>query len=289
MRPKTLFFKSVPIALILVISAPILLGYLWVFIRTFSVNMYGMRPVGGFTMRHWMTIIRDPLLWRLAGNTLILASGLTIGILLISCAAAYPLARMTFRGRKAYLSLSLVLHAFPSVTLLIAIFFVLRFIAGIPVIGRGIPIIGGFGYNTLGGVILVSISFLLPLGIWLMKGFFDNVSWDLERAALIDGCSRFRTWRQILIPQIRPGIAALGIFSFMHGWSAFIIPYTFMLDDRTSVMSTYLNLLTSGDRAIDYGLVSAVALFQLLPILMFYIFTQKYLLTIFGGGMKGGG
>jgi inositol-phosphate transport system permease protein len=61
-----------------------------------------------------------------------------------------------------------------------------------------------------------------------------------------------------------------------------------MVDARTAVMSTYLNLLTSGDRPIDYGVASAVALFQLLPILFFYLFTQKYLLKIFSGGMKGG-
>lgn len=288
MKTKDMLLRPVPLLMITVLSLPIFIGYLWVFMRTFTTSMYGMRPTGGFTFDNWIAIITDPLIWRLGLNTLILAGGLTIGILVTSCLAAYPLSRMAFPGRKVFLALTLVLHAFPTVTLLIALFFVLRVISNIPVLGRGLPIIGGFGYNTLGGVILVSIAFLLPLGTWLMKGFFDNVSWDIERAALIDGCSRFRTWWQILLPQIYPGLAALGIFAFMHGWSSFIIPYTFMVDQRTSVISTYLNLLSSGERAIDYGLVSAVALFQLFPILIFYLFTQKYLLKIFGGGAKGG-
>jgi inositol-phosphate transport system permease protein len=182
----------------------------------------------------------------------------------------------------------LILHAFPSVTLLIAIFFVLRWLSRIPVIGKGLPVIGGLGYNTLGGVILVSVALQLPLGIWLMKGFFDNVSWDIERAALIDGCSRFRTWWQIMIPQIKPGLAALSIFSFISGWNSFLIPYTFMTKAETAVISTYLNQMMGDTMAINYGQVAAVGLFQLIPIIIFYIFTQKYLLQIFGGGTKGG-
>ncbi len=288
MIKRDALLKPLPLVSIAILSIPIFVGYLWVFMRTFTTRMYGMSPVGELTLRNWTFIVTDPLLWHLTLNTFVLAMGLTVGIVLVSCSAAYPLSRMSFPGRKGFLALTLVLHAFPSVVLLIAIFVVLNYLSRVPLIGRGLPLIGGVGYNTLGGVILVSIAFLLPLGVWLMKGFFDNISWDLERAALIDGCSRFRTWRQILVPQIRPGIAALGIFAFMHGWSSFIIPYTFMVDQQTAVISTYLNLLASGEQLMDYGVVSAVALFQLVPILAFYVFTQKYLLTIFGGGMKGG-
>jgi inositol-phosphate transport system permease protein len=201
--------------------------------------------------------------------------------------AGYALSRIKFPGRKAFLSMTLILHAFPTVTLLIAIYFVLKWISGIPILGRGLPIIGGFGYNTLGGVILVSMALQLPLGIWLMKGFFDNVSWDMERASLIDGCSRFRTWREIMIPQIKPGIAALSIFSFIQGWGSFIIPYSFMVNANKATVATYLNNLLSETAPTNYSMVAAVGLFQLLPVLVFYIFTQKYLLSIFAGGVKG--
>jgi inositol-phosphate transport system permease protein len=174
------------------------------------------------------------------------------------------------------------------VTLLIAIYFVLRWIAGIPVLGRGLPLIGGFGYNTLGGVILVSVALELPLGVWLMKGFFDQISWDVERAALIDGCSRFRVWWQIVMPLIRPGIAALSIFSFISGWNAFLIPYTFLTTQDQSTIAPYLRGLISDTAPVNYSTVAAVGLFQLIPVLIFFIFTQEYLLNIFGGGTKGG-
>ena len=206
----------------------------------------------------------------------------------ISAMAGYALSRISFPGRKAFLGGTLILHAFPSATLLISIYFVLRAVRQIPVLGNGLPLIGGFGYNTVGGVALVMVALQLPLGIWLMKGFFDNVSWDMERAALIDGCSRLRVWWEIMLPSIRPGIAALSIFTFIGGWGAYLIPYTYITDQEKSTVSAYL-LSLSGDTApVNYSQIAAVGVFQLIPVLIFFIFTQEYLLSIFGGGTKGG-
>jgi inositol-phosphate transport system permease protein len=164
----------------------------------------------------------------------------------------------------------------------------LRWINRIPILGNDIPIIGGFGYNTLGGVILVQLALQLPLGMWLMKGFFDNVSWDLQRAALIDGCSHFRAWWQIILPVIRPGVAALAIFSFVTGWGSFLIPYTFITDQENSVLAAYLRGMMGETAPVSYGTVAAVGLFQLIPVMIFFIFTQEYLMNIFSGGSKGG-
>ena len=283
-----------PLTLLSLLTLPILVGYVWVLISTFSTRTYGLVPVdadgnfGGWTLSNWAFLWEDPIIWRLAANTLLLATGLTMGVVLVSSMAGYALSRISFPGRKSFLATTLILHAFPSVTLLIAIYFVLRWIGGIPVLGRGLPVIGGFGYNTLGGVILVSVTLELPLGIWLMKGFFDQVSWDMERAALIDGCSRWRVWWQIVMPMIRPGVAALAIFSFISGWNAFLIPYTFMSSQEQSTIAPYLRGLIGATAPVNYSEVAAVGMFQLIPILIFFLFTQEYLLSIFGGGAKGG-
>ncbi|MCH3917525.1 MAG: carbohydrate ABC transporter permease [Spirochaetia bacterium] len=275
--------------ILLILSLPIIVGYIWLFISTFSKITHGFIPVdenghiGGFTLQNW-TFLKKPEVWIATGNTLIMALTMTIGIVLISALAGYALSRIKFAGRKSFLSLTLVLHAFPSVTLLIAIYFVLRFFAKIPILETFM------GYNTIGGVVFVSLAMMLPLGIWLMKGFFDNVSWDVERAALIDGCSRARTFWKIMFPQVRPGIAALGIFSFMTGWSSFIIPYTFLSGGaKHEVISMYLNTMIHSDtNSINYNVLAAVGLFQLIPILIFYFFNQKHLMNIFSGGTHGG-
>ncbi len=279
---------------LVVLTVPIVVGYVWIIISTFSQRTYGLTPVdasgqlGGLTLRNWSFLWKDPHIWKVSLNSLILAVGLTAGVVLVSSLAGYALSRISFPGRRVFLGTTLVLHAFPSVTLLIAIYFVLRWITRIPGLGRGVPIIGGFGYNTLGGVILVMLALQLPLGIWLMKGFFDHISWDIERAALIDGCSRLRTWWQIILPQIRPGIAALSIFSFISGWNEFLIPYTYITDQQKSTIAAYLNSLLGDTAPVNYSQVAAVGLFQLIPVIIFFVFTQEYLLSIFAGGTKGG-
>jgi len=286
--------NAVPVILLTILTIPVVVGYLWIIIATFSTRTHGLIPVGhderfgGLTLKNWAFLWEDKNIWNVTLNTLMLAILLTVGVLVISAMAGYALSRISFPGRKAFLGGTLILHAFPSVTLLIAIYFILRQIGKIPIIGKGLPIIGGFGYDTIGGVALVMVALQLPLGIWLMKGFFDNVSWDMERAALIDGCSRLRVWWEIMLPSIRPGIAALAIFTFIGGWGAYLIPYTFITDQQRSTISAYLQSLQGDTSPVNFSRIAAVGIYQLIPVLIFFIFTQEYLLSIFSGGTKGG-
>ncbi|HUW10601.1 MAG TPA: carbohydrate ABC transporter permease [Anaerolineae bacterium] len=280
--------KAIPIALLVILTIPVVVGFIWIIISTFSHRTYGLEPQGGLTLENWSFLWEDPHIWTVTLNTFVMSAGQTIGVVLVASLAGYALSRISFPGRKAFLGMTLILHAFPTVTLLIAIYFVLRWISTIPILGNDLPIIGGFGYNTLGGVIMVQLALQLPLGVWLMKGFFDNVSWDMQRAALIDGCGHFRVWWQIIMPSIRPGIAALSIFSFISGWGAFLIPYTFIVDQKHSVLAAYIRGMLNETAPVNYSAIAAVGLFQLLPVMIFFIFTQEYLMNIFSGGSKGG-
>ena len=279
--------RAFPYVILIISISPIVLGFAWLIIATFSYRTEGLFPIdaegniGGLTLRNW-EFLKDPTIWRVTLTSFILAIGMVIGVGFVSSLAAYALSRMNFAGRKSFLSLTLLLHAFPSVTLLIAIFFVLNFLSKVPAIGAGI------GYNTVGGVVLVMIALDLPLGIWLMKGFFDNLSWDMERAALIDGASRFRVWWEIIIPQIKPGLAALAIFTFLTGWSAFLIPFTFTVGTKVANLPVYMRQLMSDTAPTNWNMIAALGMFQLIPVLIFFIFTQEMLLSVYGGGSKGG-
>jgi inositol-phosphate transport system permease protein len=285
------------ITVLAVLTIPVIVGYLWLIVTSFADRTNGLLPVdrdgnlGGLTLQNWKFLWESTEVWEVTLNTFVLAAGLAIGIVTISAMAGYALSRLNFPGRREMLGTMLMLHAFPSVTLLIPIFFVLRWLRDRPIIGDDLPFIGGVGFDTIGGVILVSIALQLPLGIWLMKGFFDGVPWDVERAALIDGCSRFQAWRLVVLPVVRPGMAALAIFSFIVGWGSFIIPFTFIVDPTRQVMSVYLGERiggSSGTSPVNYSEVAAIGLFQMIPVLIFFFFTQEYLLRIFGGGSKGG-
>jgi len=288
--------KSILTYLVLIaFSMPIFLVFLWLIVTTFSTRTEGLESLG-WTLSNWSFLWKSPFgpnfpsIWLATLNTFLLATVMTVIVVFVSSMSAYALSRMKFAGRKGFLSATLILHAFPSVTLLIPIYFILRWITKIPIIGKGLPLIGGFGFNTIGGVALVMVAFQLPFGIWIMKGFFDNISWDMERSALIDGASRFQVWWKILMPNIKPGIAALSIFAFISGWNAYLIPFTFTVGraGKTTVLSVYLQNFMSESVMTEWNMVAAVGLFQLIPVLIFFFFTQEALLNIYGGGAKGG-
>ena len=270
---------ALPYIILVITVLPIFVGYAWLVINSFSVSTEGLRSTG-FTLSNWSFLREPPFgrgypsIWRVTLNTFMIAISMTFFVVVVSALAGYALSRQNFRGRKTFLSGTLVLHAFPSVTLLIGIFFVLRTLKL---------------YNTTLGVGLVMIGFELPFGIWLMKGFFDNVSWDMERAALIDGASRLRVWGEIILPTIKPGIAALAIFAFISGWNAWLIPKTFTIGaGQNATLSVYLQNFMGDTVAVQWGMVTAVGLFQLIPVAIFFFFTQDLLLSIYAGGAKGG-
>ncbi len=274
--------------LFLIVSViPILVGYTWLILASFSTRTRGLLPrdaegnIGGFTLSNWDFLGQGEIYMAML-NSFLIAIAMVIGVGIVSTAAGYALSRMKFPGRKAFLSMTLVLHAFKAEMLLIAIFFVLRWLGDLPILGSYL------GFNTVGGVALVMIALEIPLGVWLMKGFFDNLTWDMERAALIDGASRFRVWWQIMLPQIRPGIAALSLFTFIAGWNAYLVPFTFTIGSKFANMPVFLNQQISDTAATNWSQVAAIGTFQMLPLLIFFIFTQELLLNIYAGGSKGG-
>ncbi len=262
-------------AVLLVLSAPIVLTYGWLVMASFSVSTTGIVP-HGFTWDNWRflwsTLPNEANAWVAATNSLLFAVSLALAEVLIGSMAAYALSRLNFRGRGAFLASTMVLHSFPSVTLLIAIFLILR------VLGL---------YDQLGGVILVKLALDLPLGIWIMKGFYDAVPWDIEMAAMMDGYSRLQIWWRVMLPLISPGLFAFGIFAFLSGWNEFLLPYVLLPSQNSQTLSVLMASLSGEEQYADYGLVTALSVFYILPAVVFFALTQKYLLRIFTGGVKG--
>lgn len=261
---------------LLIVSMPILIMYLWLFIDSISeINTDSIWP-NQFTLRNWRFLTEiipgHGSVWRATFNTAVFASSVVAIVVLLSSTAGYALSRLKFPYRSQYLGFVLLLHSFPSVTLIISIFLMLRMI--------GL-------YDTLIGVILVKAALELPFGIWIMKGFYDTVPWEIEMAGLQDGANRFQVWYKLVLPQIMPGIAALAIFSFMAGWSEYVLPLILAPGSDTQLLSVYLSGLISDNFLSDFGLFKAVGLFYIVPVMLFYLFTQDKLMNIYGGGTKG--
>ncbi|WP_445492514.1 carbohydrate ABC transporter permease [Niallia sp. 03133] len=260
-------------------TMPIILMYLWLLMRSFSEQMkFGFIPVS-FTLENWTflwTAVEQggtvlPSIWLATWNSFLFAGSLTVLEVIIGVMAGYALARIEFPGRQALMKTTLILHAFPSVALLIAVFYILNFM--------GL-------FDSLWGVVLVKTAMQIPMTAWIVKGFFDDIPWDVEWAGMLDGCSRIKVWYTIVLPLVKPGIAAISIFSFLSGWSEFLLLYTFILNDQNVTLSAYLHKLMSDPNMVDYGLLCAVSLFYMLPVLLFFIFTQKSLMQVSSGGGK---
>jgi inositol-phosphate transport system permease protein len=270
-------FKTWPIVLALaIVSAPLVLMYLYLFVDTVTDTAPGSLIPNAITFRHWDFLWQPrpgkPSVWPVALNTLIFATCTTAIVLVVSSTAGYVLSRLNVPGRAFFLAGVMVLHAFPSVTLIIAIFIVLQMV--------GL-------YNSLIGVILVKAALDLPLGIWLMKGFYDTVPWEIEMAGITDGASRFTVWRRLVLPQVKPALAALGLFAFLSGWSEYILPQVLTPGNNVQVMSVYLASMIADDNNFDLALFKAVGVFYVLPVLVLFVFFQKHLMNIYGGGSKG--
>jgi inositol-phosphate transport system permease protein len=270
-------FNAWPVIVALgVVSAPLVLMYVYLFVDTVTNSRAGSLIPSEFTLEHWsflwQTRTGKPSIWLVAANTLVFATCTTTIVLLVSSTAGYVLSRLNVPGRAFFLAGVMVLHAFPSVTLIIAIFIVLQMV--------GL-------YNSLIGVILVKAALDLPLGIWLMKGFYDTVPWEIEMAGITDGASRFTVWRKLVLPQVAPAFAALGLFAFLSGWSEFILPQVLTPGANVQVLSVYLAGLIADDNNFDLNLFKAVGVFYIIPVLILFTFFQRHLMNIYGGGSKG--
>jgi inositol-phosphate transport system permease protein len=190
----------------------------------------------------------------------------------VASLAGYYLSRFQFPGRVATLRSLLVLHAFPVLTLIVPLFLMLYWIGLL---------------DTLLGVILVLVAFELPFAIFIMKGFFDGVPWDIEMSALTDGASRRQAFLRVVLPQVTNGIIAIAVFSFIRGWEEYIFVFTFLTRNSNWTMSLYMYFVRDDMMGVDYGVVSAVGVFYLVPSLLLYAFAQKYLSQISLGGVKG--
>lgn len=274
-------FSSVPYVVLTLATLPIIILYTWLFYSSFFPRVEGLVPIGSFTLENWRflwapqtveALRNKPPIIPLTINTFIFALSTAGVVLLVSSMAGYALSRLKFKGRRLFLGGVLLLHSFPSVTLLIATFIVLRQL--------GL-------YDQLLGVILVKAAFELPFGVWIMKGFFDTVPWELEMAALVDGAGRIQTWWRVVMPLVKPGLLALGILAFVQGWNEFLLPFVFMPSGTQQTLSTLVRALLGEGRFVDYGLLTAVGLYYVFPVLLVFFFAQEHLMKIYGGGVKG--
>jgi inositol-phosphate transport system permease protein len=216
--------------------------------------------------------VKFPSVWTALANSLALALVQMVLVVAAGTLAGYYLSRHDFPRRAAYLKGLLVLQAFPLLTLTIPIFLILYWVRLL---------------DTLTGVVLVIAALELPFAIFIMKGFFDAVPWDIEMSAMTDGASRRQAFLLIVLPQVKVGLLAVAVFAFLRGWEEYVFVRTLLIEKANWTMSLYLFWMRDDLMGTDYAMVSAVGVIYVLPSVVLYAFTQRHLTQTTIGGIKG--
>lgn len=194
-----------------------------------------------------------------------------IGQLLTCSLAGYAFAKLRFPGRKSLFLILLSTMMIPSQVTLIPVFVIMKFL----------------GWINTHYALIVPAFFGSVFGTFLLRQFFLGLPNDLEDAARIDGCSPFGIYWRIMLPLAKPSLATLAIFTFMGTWNDFMRPLIYLSDMDKMTLPVGLALL-SNHQDIRIPLIMAGAMLSLLPILVLYIFGQKYFVRgIALTGMKG--
>jgi multiple sugar transport system permease protein len=142
--------------------------------------------------------------------------------------------------------------------------------------------------DSLTGLFLVYTATRLPFGIWLLRSYFLGIPHELEDAAMVDGATRFQSFYRVIVPQALPGMISTGIFVFSVTWHEYLFASILLFRPDKQTLSAGVATFLSEDWIYSWGMLMAAGVMISLPLVIFYIFLQRYLIAGWGsGGVKG--
>jgi multiple sugar transport system permease protein len=195
-------------------------------------------------------------------NSIVVVGAATLLALVIGTPAAYAFSRLPFRGKDNIANTILSLRFMPPIAVAIPLFLMIKAV--------GL-------HDTHLGLILPYVAFSLPLVVWIMVGFFDEIPREIDEAALVDGCSHVGVLWRVLLPVVRPGLVVAALFSAIFIWNEFLVAL-YVIDSRTlETISLGAATQVSAQRPIDWNVAAAVGVVTVIPILIFSVFVQRYI------------
>ena len=224
------------------------------------------------TFDNYATLWRQSDFPTLVANSAVVTAITCLICLAVGTLAAYSFSRYRFRGRDRLLIFYLVVRMFPVVLLIIPMFVMMRDLGLL---------------DTRFGLALAYTAFLVPLCIWMLKGFFDAIPGDLEDAARIDGCTRLGALWRIVLPLARPGLATTAVFVAIAAWNEFLFAMMMTTSQGSRTWPVGLQLMV-GEFQLPWGPLSAGGIVTVVPILLFFAIVQRSLIRgLTSGAVKG--
>jgi multiple sugar transport system permease protein len=261
---------------ILLIGAFSLIPFLW-FVATSwkSPNQITAIPPDIIPDFHWdfyRSALEQHGLLNYMGNSIIVAGATTFISIAIASAAAYALARFKLRWMRSYLILLLMISMFPQIATAGPVWRILNYLDWL---------------NTYQGVVAAYISLSLPFAIWILTTFFKELPYEVEEAALIDGCSRLQALRKVMLPLAAPGLFTAAILVFIQAWNEFFFALIILTDPARQTLPLGIALFP-GEYTMPWGEIAAASTMATLPLIVVTLLFQRRIVQgLSAGAVKG--
>ncbi|MBQ2871025.1 carbohydrate ABC transporter permease [bacterium] len=200
-------------------------------------------------------------------NSFIVAFFTVVLNLILSSLAAYPLARMEFRGKKITFFAILATIMIPFQAIMLPVYLIVLKLNLVDTVS-----------NFMGYLGLILPFAVNAFGIFLMRQAFMTIPRELEEAAFVDGCNVFQIWYKILLPMVKPTLATLAIFTFIGSWGEFLWPSIVLTNKAMYTLPVGVNDL-QGMFSANWRIIAAGSLISIIPIIIFFIALQKYFIS----------
>lgn len=225
------------------------------------------------------TALNATKFWAWMGNTLVIAVATSIGTVVLGAAAAYAFSRFRFTGRRTGLTSLLIVQMFPQVLAFVAIFLLLI------TLGEVVP---ALGLDSRLALIMVYLGGALGANTFLMYGFFNSVPKEIDEAAKIDGATHAQTYWTIILPLVVPILAVVGLLSFISSFAEFVVARVVLQTEENWTLAVGLYSMVSSQKDANWGLFAAGAVIAALPVLLLFMFLQRYIVSgLTAGAVKG--
>ena len=205
-------------------------------------------------------------------NSIFYAAATLLVVLVCSSLASYSMSRFKFRGKAAYLLIVLLTQLMPLTTLIV-------------------PLYVTFGtlnlMNSRMALVIVYSAIQIPIATWLLLGYFNSIPLEIDEAARIDGCTNLKILARIVLPLAKPGLMAVSLSVVISIWQELMLAITFInLDALRPLMAGVSGAITKS--GIKWGQMTATGIIACVPIILIYVFLQRYLVEgLTGGAVKG--
>lgn len=221
------------------------------------------------TWEHYRRLLEETPFLTYFKNSVLLATGTTVLVIVVATLGAHSLVRFSYPGRERMAKLVLFTYLLPSVVLIIPLYFLM--------IKVGLA-------NTLLSLVIAYTTFALPYALWLLRSFMAAIPEDLESAAMVDGASRMQAFVDVILPQALPGVISTALFTAILAWNEYLYALVLVNSDESRPLTTgVINMLVTSFN-IEWSLLMAASVMMSVPLIVVFIFLQKYLTRGFGAG-----